>query len=100
MGDDIMEKVKVKCGACGEEKIVRKKPEPQNASEARQIYFHCSFCGIRNFRDGTFSGQKFKEEQEIINDEAQLPLQENLKKQSSENGIINFFKWIWNYEAE
>jgi hypothetical protein len=47
-----MDKVKIKCAFCGEEKEVNPKPEPKTAKEKKEIYFRCK-CGGANLRDGT-----------------------------------------------
>lgn len=47
-----MDKIKVKCAFCGEEKEVAKKAEPKTNREKKEISFRCK-CGGVNLRDGT-----------------------------------------------
>ena len=47
-----MDKIKVKCAFCGEEKEIPKKPEPKTNKEKKEIFFRCK-CGGINLRDGT-----------------------------------------------
>ena len=64
-----METVDLICGACGEINKRKPKPEPEDARECRQIYFICSHCRIKNYRDGTYEGQAFDDESEEPHDQ-------------------------------
>lgn len=62
-----MNKIQLRCGACGCINERKSKQEPENAKEKKQIYFICSNCQAKNLRDGTYVGQTFpeKDSQEI-----------------------------------
>jgi hypothetical protein len=81
-----MEEEKLVCASCGEETFRPPKDPPANAREARQVRFHCEYCGVANLRDGSVRGKRAQEVQTTSGHE-QRP-EEGQEESSAGRGVL------------